>query len=60
MKEARLTKKQIDAGRYRVAKFRNVTAKTASLAAGVGLAVLLSNPAGIMAMPVTNFALGGT
>lgn len=60
VKEARLTKKQIDAGRYRVAKFRNITAKTASFAAGVGAAALLSNPVGILAMPIANLALGGT
>ena len=59
VKEARLTQDQINAGRYRVARFRNIAIKSISAAAGAGAALLLGNPAGILLAPVVNAASGG-
>lgn len=59
VKEARLTQDQINAGRYRVARFRNIAIKSLSAATGVGAALVLANPAGILAAPVVNAISGG-
>lgn len=59
VKEARLTQDQINAGRYRVARFRNIAIKSISAATGVGASLLLGNPAGILLAPAVNAASGG-